>query len=281
MRVRRRHDGELRLEVRAGVGVALGHGEELLGEAQHHAAEDVQAPVRQVIAQTALDHGREHRLEVRHQARGRLGPRADELRTPPVAEHHVARRQASGPQRRPPPGDGLVTATASRDLGHEAFGEAVEQPLLARDVVVERHRLHARSEATRRIVTARVRRRPRPPSRWPAHVSGSAGRAPGLRSSVPPHGHGVPYRVRMSLHRKAHDSEALMTTTTAPAVRSLEADRAALLRTARLTGLLYLGVGADRWDRLPRRTRPAARRGRSHGHAGQPRGERGARSGSA
>ena len=138
-----RHDGELRLEVRAGVGVAVGHGEELLGEAQHHAAEGVQAPVRQVIAQTALDHGREHRLEVRHQARRHLGPRAHELRTPPVAEHHLARRQTSGAQRRPPPGDGLVSRDGLRDLGHQAFGEAVEQPLLARDVVVERHRLDA------------------------------------------------------------------------------------------------------------------------------------------
>lgn len=33
-----------------------------------------------------------------------------------------------------------------------------------------------------------------------------------------------------------------MTTTTAPAVRSLDSDRPALVRTARVTGLLYLGV---------------------------------------
>nr|WP_263656688.1 hypothetical protein [Nonomuraea aurantiaca] len=110
------------------------------------AAERVQRPVREVVREPGTDQRAHDPVVVRDNA-GRDGPaRAQQPGRPRVTQHHFPRREEPLPQPRTPVSVRFGRVEAADRVMHlsdHGLDDAVEQGLLARQMVVERHGLDA------------------------------------------------------------------------------------------------------------------------------------------
>ena len=230
--------------------------EDLLREPERHAAERVQRPVREVVGEAGADQRAEdRRRSSAYTPAGMVGREPSSPGAHGWRSMTVARREEPLPQPRAPVRRArLRVADRGVDLGEDGLDEAVEQGLLAGQVVVERHGLDAEigGEAAHRQRREPVRVGESDRRGEHALAAERLPRSTATLVLLPPSTLPLTLHGMVTLRGKAD-----------PAWRSTMHP---LIRTARTTGLLYLGLAITGHARLPahpvapvRRRRPRAR----------------------